>query len=208
MGSDYFPIAQRGVLAWIMGRSSELRWQLPFDVEGVDSLQLTARIPDGCERLVGRISAADSSGALVRDAWSNEPAPWRVSEACDFILVPDDDRGQRIVVSLGLAPIVIARPRVEPSDAVIESLHPRHVRLLPAWLADATEGTSSLVELCAGDRVEVIGVSRPIEESGRRLARVGYRDAAQPRKVIGDEDGTRVVLRKISADSEAKVAPI
>ena len=189
--SDYFPVAERGLWAWLTGRPSEPRWQLPFDEAGADSLRLTTRIPEGCRRITGRISAA-ATETLVRDAWSNDPAPWRVSEACDFIVAPEV--GPAMVVSLGLAPIVIAPPRLEQCGDVIASLAPRHLRLLPKWLEPAS-GTSSRVELRAGDLVEVIGVSRPVRESSRRLDRVGYRDGPQPRDVIGDDDGTRVVLR-------------
>lgn len=149
--------------------------------------------------MVGRARAGERGiETLVRDAWSNDPLPWRASVARDFLIAPED--GPPVIVSLGLAPILIAPAHEERREAVISTLDPSHRRLLPPRFREPDPESADsawVVELRSGDLLEVIGVSRPVQQSTRRLERVGYRDAAPPCDVIGDEDGTRVVLRWI-----------
>lgn len=199
--SAYFPRKQNEKLRgswwqrWLgrVGLRSYLGWQLPFDDDGRDCLGLM-RAGEG-QRVVGTLHSNEQT-TLVWDAWANDPSPWRVAKACDFTVAPDE--GPPVIISLGLAPIVIAPRRVELNSSVIDGLSVRHRRMLPAHLGlpRYAHNQVSVVELRTGDRVEVIGVARPIQQSARRLDRVGYRDAARaPHEVIGDEDGTRVVLR-------------
>lgn len=192
--SAYFPRAAHSFWGRMLGRKSAPTWALPFDERGSDVLELCRRPAAGSVRIVGRARAGDRGvGTLVRDAWANEPIPWRASTAFDFLVAPEE--GPPVIVSLGLSPILIAPPREESHEQVIGNMDARHRSLLPNR---ARSGTASVVELHTGDLVEVIGVSRPIQKSARRLERVGYRDAAPPCDVIGDEDGTRVVLRIVA----------
>ena len=168
---------------------------MPFDSEGADALGLTTKPAEGIRRVLGTLRSSDTD-VLVQDAWANDPYPWRAATACDFLIAPES--GPSVIVSLGLAPIVIAPPRSASLESIVGAMDPRQRRLLPPRLASAREKAEmAVVELRVGDVVEVIGVSRPIQQSSRRLDRVGYRDAARPCDVIGDEDGTRVVLRLV-----------
>jgi len=102
-------------------------------------------------------------------------------------------------VSCGLAPLIIARPRrllVAEHQAewtsVLHSLHPHPETYAQGWN----------VSLREGDEVEVLGVVRPLRESQRSFAieEGSYRSIpTRPTQVIGDEDGTRLVMRVASS---------
>lgn len=184
--SAYFP-KRRGWWSRIFGGAPT--WQLPFDEDGTDRLGLTQHPVGLARRIVGTVQS-DEAELVVRDAWCDAPVPWRAAHAREFLVEPDE--GPPVIVSLGLAPLVIAPCR--RAEGFVDQLTPRHRSLVPSRLA-RDDAEASIVEIRVGDVVEVIGISRPIQQSARRLDRVGYRDAARPYEVIGDEDGTRVVIR-------------
>ncbi|MBI2898290.1 MAG: hypothetical protein HYY06_32370 [Deltaproteobacteria bacterium] len=194
-----------GWLPFVSRGGARLRW--PFDERGRDVLGLFAEPPPelgdgagaatGIRRIAGRARPLSASGVaseliLVDDTWV---APfWRVAEGVDFVV---DREGQgAVVVSFGLAPLVVAVPeRVALSDQIAR-LDPYTRRLLPAG-ADIS-GHGSRVRVLPGDAVEVWGVCRDLSESRRTFDLGGpadYRTAPRPARVIGDEDGTRLIIR-------------
>jgi hypothetical protein len=100
----------------------------------------------------------------------------------------------------------VARPIRRTVREHLERLQPQTRRLLPPGLA--SEALGWVVRVDAGARVELRGVARPIGESQHHAeleawTRVGYRDARRVLdRVLGDEDGTRLVLRVVASKGE------
>ena len=178
----------------------------PFDAEGRDVISLLAAPPptlgpaeergDEARRVVGRVSRlAGGPAVVVEDAWFGaEEGTWRVTEGVDFVV--DRGPGDAIVVSFGLAPLVIGKPEPVDLAAHLPTLTSETRRFVPAYLA--TGGTGERLRVTVGDTVEVWGVCRGLSESRRAFDLGGrsgdYRTAPRPARVIGDEDGTRLVI--------------
>ena len=174
------------------------RWRRPFDVEGRDVLRLGDDPVPGAVRVMGELRPLDPNAppgpqALFEDFWCDAPRPWRVVRGVDALLAPDDG-GAPLVVSCGLAPLIVAPPVVRRAESVLLGLAAPDLRLLPEGVQRAAEG--AFVTVRAGARAEVIGLQKPLAESARHFPLGGYREAAaRPRRVIGDEDGVRLVIR-------------
>lgn len=180
----------------------------PFGEDGGDALRLfsddVAALapgdrPEGGVRALGGEARlpGNEGGLLLEDFWLTEDRPFRVVELSDFVVAA----GEQVVVWCTLAPLVIAPPIRRSVREHLERLDPRTRRLVPGNLDSDALGWVVRVE--AGARVELRGVPRPIEESQHHAeleawTRVGYRDARRaPVRVIGDEDGTRLVMRVV-----------
>jgi len=195
----------RGLFRRIFGLPGEtLGLRLPFDEEGADTLGLWSAEPlvsetdapgESVRRAVGRACPlGGGDGPILRDLWVPERS-LRVCEGYDFLL--ETGRGPPVVISYGLAPLVIARPRRCAMLEELGRLHARTARL--AGRHGPVGGKGWAVELMEGDRLEVLGVPRPRRLSARlgALERGGdpFRGYRPPDLVIGDEDGTRLVLK-------------
>jgi hypothetical protein len=188
------------------GFDAEPRLRFPFTAEGGDALGYfdgPAPADASILRLGGVIHGGSVRGPVVRDLWITGSPPVRACEMVDFAVI--DPQGTCFVVSCGLAPIVIGRPRpIETVSAVVD-LHPRTRQLMRE--VGPPHGDGRLVEVRSGDTVEVLGLARPLGETARRIdlerLRSPYRDREPPRPghLIGDEDGTRVVLRVVGERS-------
>ncbi len=179
-----------------------LRVRLPFDEEGRDTLGLfEANLPelepgavpsDGARVVRGTVSSVSrTEGFVLQDFWLEEPRFFRILQMEDFVVT--DEEGEPVVVSAGLAPLVVARPRPATLGDYVEPVSGLSMPSLPA----DSRGWSLSVEV--GAAVEVLGVARPIETSERRVLfedwAPAYRQAPRRlERVIGDEDGTRLVI--------------
>ncbi|MEZ4339489.1 MAG: hypothetical protein R3B82_22935, partial [Sandaracinaceae bacterium] len=140
-----------------------------------------------------------SGRAVLEELWvpRDEP-PWRVVELEDFAVVSDG--GVSVIVSCRLAPLTIAPPSKRSVSAHVATLGDRARRLVPDVADEALEGAA--LTLHTGDRVRVLGTVRPIRASQRAFELAGwgggYRAAApRPTAVLGDEDGTRLVIARL-----------
>lgn len=183
-------------LAPLFGVTPTRRILPPFGDGGDDALGLLEGEPTGdVVRVVGEVTALGSSTAVLDDLWLSDPF-LRVVELDDFAVI--DDQGEPTLVSCGLAPLFIARPASVDFGAFRERLGARTRSLLPESLAGGAEARA--LSLAPGMRIEVRGVTRPLHASIRRHAlepaSFAYRSrATRPLSVIGDEDGTRLVIR-------------
>lgn len=192
----------------LTGRGSRptARLRRPFDPEGRDVLALLSAPPPElgadedhrteARRVVGRVSRlSGGTGVVVEDAWfGRQERGWRVTEGVDFVV--DRGQGDAVVVSFGLAPLIVGRPERVDLAEHLATLTPETRRLVPAHLAIG--GAGERVRVAAGDTVEVWGVCRGLSESRRVFdltSRADYRTAPRPARVVGDEDGTRLVIR-------------
>jgi hypothetical protein len=188
------------LFAPLFGVTAARRVHLPFTDDGQDALGLfeTTPAPD-VVRVTGEVEALADRATVLDDLWVAEPF-CRIVELDDFVVIDDD--GEPVVVSCGLAPLLVASPERGELRAQREQLSARTVRLLPDDLPHDAETLSLSVR--PGMRVEVLGVVRELEASIRRAtlepASAAYRSRARrPLSVIGDEDGTRLVLRVLPA---------
>jgi len=189
----------RGFFSWF-SRRRESCLVPPFGGEGEDALRLFATEHadpsselteiSGCARIPG-----DDAGVLLEDFWLTSGKNCRILELSDFVVEAD----VATVVWCTLAPLVVAKPVWRTLADQLERLHPRTRRLVPESLDPRSEGLALRVE--AGVQLELRGVTRPVDQSTHALdltewSRLGYREARLgPRRVLGDEDGTRLVMR-------------
>jgi hypothetical protein len=183
----------------------EEAWLLrTFDTTGGDALGLLAAPPldlgpdedrtEAPRRVAGRVARLEPgpSAVVLDDAWFDTDAEtWRVAEGVDFVI--ERGRNDAVVVSFGLAPLVVACP--EPVERVpfLDSLTAETRRMIPA--DRTTGGTGDRLRISIGDDVEVWGVCRGLSDSRRTFSLGGdYRTAPRPARVVGDEDGTRLVI--------------
>lgn len=180
--------------------------RLPFDEDGHDTLGLFAteavplehgdRQSDGVRVVRGKVSSPGrAQGAILSDFWSSEPSFFRLTVLEDFVVT--DESGAPVIVSCGLAPLVVARPWRSTLGEYLERSGPFAAAVPLPSLPQRSEGFALSLEL--GDEVEVLGVARSITSSSRRTVfeewAPAYRSAPRPPAlVIGDEDGTRLVL--------------
>jgi hypothetical protein len=180
--------------------------RLPFDEAGHDTLGLFAtqalplehgdRQSDGVRVVRGRVSSPGrAQGAILSDFWSSEPSFLRLTGLEDFVVT--DESGTPVIVSCGLAPLVVARPWRSTLEEYLARSGPFADDVPLPSLPENTAGFALSLEL--GDEVEVLGVARSIASSSRRMVfeewTPAYRSAPRPPTlVIGDEDGTRLVL--------------
>lgn len=189
---------------WLPWRAAEsaLRVKAPFDAHGRDVLGLMATPlqpaegGEGMARYTGLVRSIDGSkGEVFRDLWVQEPTFWRLCQGVDFVL---DRAGESpVLVSFGLAPLVVSLPvRVQVREE-LRRFADRTLTLKPSHLAGEA---GALVTLSVGDEVEVRGVSKGLERSRRVFDASGwqsaYRGEPGPIHVIGDEDGTRLVIHR------------
>lgn len=180
--------------------------RLPFDEAGHDTLGLFAtetlplehgdRQSDGVRVVRGKVSSPGRErGAILSDFWSSDPGLLRVTVLEDFVVT--DESATPVIVSCGLAPLVVARPRRSTLEEYLAQSGPFAEDVPLPSLPEGTAGFALSLEL--GDEVEVLGVARSIASSSRRMVfeqwSPAYRSAPRPPSlVIGDEDGTRLVL--------------
>lgn len=184
------------LFAPLFGARPTRRVHLPFDDDGGDALGLLCRSTSaGVSRVAGRVEALEARDSVIDDYWLVDPF-CRVVEMDDFVVIPE--RGAPIVVACGLAPLVIAAPRRSEFGSERAHLHVDTLRLLDGVPADDEDLLA--LSVMAGATVEVVGVERELEHSVRRDALApatsAYRHRAErPLQVIGDEDGTRLIVR-------------
>lgn len=191
---------------WFLHRPKEvLSVRLPFDEQGHDTLGLFAtealplehgdRQSDGVRVVRGKVSSPGrAEGAILSDFWASEPSFLRLTVLEDFVVT--DESGTPIIVSCGLAPLVVARPWQITLAEYLARSGPFAEDLPLPELPEDTRGWAISLELDA--EVEVLGVARTISTSTRRMVfeeSAAYRSAPRPPTlVIGDEDGTRLVI--------------
>ena len=185
------------VVRWVT-RAHELphglRFAFPFDEHGNDALGLFASDVDGVSVARGKIVALESFEEIVlRDFWHEG---YRVVEMDDFAVAGDDGI---VIVACGIAPLVVAAPKRCAFGEWHAMSDERTRELAPQTLTTEMEG-STLV-LAIGDVVEVRGVARPLSRTARTIDLsgwgAGYRTAPpMPDRLIGDEEGTRLILRR------------
>ena len=157
------------VVWWVFGRDPRLfAMKRPFDDTGRPALPPAGGATDlgPAPAPVGQLVRArgaivrlgpvrEGDGTVLRDLWFSADEDLRLTEAIDFAVV---GRGQiPVVVRLGSAPTIIAKPSDSSVSAFARSAAAGTVGLLPEPLRDAAiEG--SLVSLREGDEVEVTGV--------------------------------------------------
>lgn len=196
--------APRGFFARLFSRRARPCLLPPFDEAGHDVLELFSRAaptlarsdqPADGVRSVGGEAKGPEGTLLIEDFWVTESSPFRVVELSDFVV----EAAEQVVVWCTLAPLVVARPIRRTVREHLERLDVRTRRLLPRDLEP--EAVGWVVSVDAGARVELRGLARPIGLSQHRAeleewTRSGYREAQRaPDRVIGDEDGTRLVVR-------------
>jgi hypothetical protein len=180
--------------------------QLPFDEAGHDTLGLFAtevpalehgdRRSDGVRVVRGKVSSPGrEQGPILSDFWTNEPCFFRLTVLEDFVVT--DAGGTPVIVSCGLAPLVVARPWRATLREYVARSGPFAADVALPQLPETTVGFALSLEL--DDEVEVLGVARTIDSSSRRMVfeewAPAYRAAPRaPSLVIGDEDGTRLVI--------------
>lgn len=197
----------RSLVARFFGERPRTVWTAPFTDSGSDALgyftdaaaELSPddQAEDGVREVRGRVLASGSGArGVLTDLWLGDPPLARVVEMEDFVVVGPDERP--VVVTCGLAPIVIAAPCEISREHHLETLEPRTLRL--AANLGAGVARARLLTLAAGDEVVVRGVPRPLEASERRVVIEEWasdyrRTSSRPSRVIGDEDGTRLLVR-------------
>jgi hypothetical protein len=184
------------IFAPLFGVKPARRVHLPFTEDGEDALGLFQSAPgDGVVCVSGQVESVGEDRRVLDDLWVAEPF-CRIVEMNDFVVI--DATGEPVVVSCGLAPLVVGKPEPGHFGARVDLLGRRTLPMLPHDVPADAEMLALSVR--AGMRVEVFGVVRAIETSVRRdaleSAVAAYRGRAQrPLSVIGDEDGTRLVMR-------------
>lgn len=184
------------LFAPLFGVKPARRVHLPFTEDGDDALGLFETAPgDGIVCVSGEVESVAADPRVLDDLWVAEPF-CRIVEMNDFVVI--DATGEPVVVSCGLAPLVVGKPEPGHFGARVDALDRRTLPIVPHDVPPEAETLA--LSVSAGMRVEVLGVVRALETSIRREALepagAAYRGRAQrPLSVIGDEDGTRLVLR-------------
>lgn len=168
----------------------EIRFRHPFDEDGRDALGLFRVYEPEVVSIAGTVvSLHEANRIVVRDLWLEKH---RVVEADDFLVQGDGDMA---LVACGMAPLVIAKPEAR----TLEPFSGRTCALLSDDVPPDARGIG--FEIAAGDYVEVRGLARSLDASSRVIDLsewgTGYRVAPRrPDRVIGDEDGMRLIVRK------------
>jgi hypothetical protein len=184
------------LFAPLFGIEPARRVRLPFTETGDDALGLlSGPLAEGNARVVGKVEALGPRSSVLDDVWLIEPF-CRVVELDDFVVIPEP--GEPVVISCGLAPLLIAPPARRDLAVHRETLSSRTLGMLPKSLP--LEGELLSLSVRAGMRIEVVGVARELSASVRRAALEPATSAYRARAerslaMIGDEDGTRLVLR-------------
>jgi hypothetical protein len=198
----------RRLRALVRGTALQEGWQLfpPFDARGADTASLLADRPpllddadagsSAVRRIAGRVLLLGSSQPCVLDdVWAGEPCSWRITEGFDFAVAREG--GRPVIVSFAMAPLVIARPETVLMADVLRRLDPQTRVMVSSACPD---GPARRVVVCEGDEVEVRGVARGLDRSARAFDLAAwessYRTAPKPALVLGDEDGTRLVIAR------------
>lgn len=197
-----------------------LRFALPFDANGRDTLGLVDPATgtlDGADDPLGSVRRVEGKvvcllprqpgdEVVMRDAWIEQPPVWRMVDGIDFAVQPTE--GPPVAVCCAMAPLLIAAPTTRTvREHLGEDARLREVTAGVRHARDDAQATC--VEIREGDRVEALGVVCEPRASVRRFDVVGrsapYRgDARLISLIIGDEPGTRLVLRKLTGPAAAK----
>jgi len=182
-------------VTWAKELPRGLQFNLPFDEQGNDVLELCAAEIAGVTVARGQIvGLRRGSGVVLRDLWLDDV---RYVELEDFAVAGDDGM---VLVACGMAPLVIATPTpcqigdwLAPSSERMRDLAPRST--------DQDRSGASL-QLAVNDTVEIRGIARALSTTARTINlsdwRGDYRTAPPiPDRLIGDEEGTRLVIRKL-----------
>lgn len=195
-------------------RGSEPRLRLPSDETGRDRLGLCADglasfdegLPLGTLCSVnGTVIALepriDADPTVTRDFWQLEPPVWRLVEAVDFGVLPE--QGPPVAVCCAMAPLVIAPVFWANSDQIADTLGARAAGRMRELGGTRRRQRLARLELNEGERVEVRGVVCEPYASVTRFDVVdrvaAYRGRPQViTRIVGDAPGTRLVIRKLS----------
>jgi hypothetical protein len=206
------------VRGWFGGSSRErgVRLRPPFDAERRDVFgYFSGELPpllDGANDPLGAIRLArgtivplsprsEGDDVVLRDYWACDPPAWRLTDIVDFGL--QTQRGTPIAVCCAQCPLVIADVETGVFDDELSELHPHAMSKCELEKVSWRGRTAQKCTLRAGDTVEVLGVVWHPERCRSRFDVVGrggpFRAAAaEPvRLVLGDERGTRMVIRKL-----------
>jgi hypothetical protein len=229
-------LEHRGILARALGfllgdaRSAALTLAPPFDAEGRDlhglfdaAAEVPALEPRGAaihqvRRARGRIVALDpeppADGVVLRSFWLRDAPALHACQAFDFAILPD--AGPPLVLSLGMAPLVVAPPVLLRMDAFLARVDARTRRLLDiVHVKRPPDEEGALVELAQGHVVEVLCVVREAIDDARSFLLGGalralpidlsggdggpYRASTDAHAILaGDAPGMRAVLRRIA----------
>jgi hypothetical protein len=219
----YLRWEERGLWARLFGssrprRAEELRFVLPFGADGSDVLDLCEAHPlfEGGDdvgvmrRARGRIVCLEprtpGDDVVLRDLWLEDPPVVRLVESIDFGVVAPS--GPPVAVCCAMAPLVVATPAAVELDTFVAALGERASGLLLRH-AGARTAIGACVQLREGEDVEVIGLVCDPETSVQRFDATGrsapYRGG--PRRIdriLGDEPGTRLVIRRLYTAPEAR----
>lgn len=187
-----FDAARRDVFGFFEG-------QLPPLLDGVDDPLGSVRLARGTIVSLSPRSAGDD--VVLRDYWACDDPAWRLTDIIDFGL--QTNSALPMAVCCAQCPLVIADEEPGVFDEELSLLHPHATNKCElakvAWRGRSVKKCT----LRAGDKVEVLGVVWDPERCRSRFDVVGrggpFRSAgSEPiRLVLGDERGTRMVIRKV-----------
>lgn len=175
--------------------------ELPPLLDGVDDPIHSVRLGRGT--IVPLHPRSRGDDVVLRDYWATDAPAWRLTDMLDFGL--QTDRRAPIAVCCAQCPLVIADPETGVFDQELSQLDPRAAEQCEldkiAWRGRAVTKCT----LREGDVIDVLGVVWDPDRCRSRFDVLGrggpFRSAGvEPvRFVLGDERGTRMVIRKVSA---------
>lgn len=171
----------------------------PPVLDGIDDPLGAVRIARGTIVALHPRSRGDE--VTLRDYWACDAPAWRMTDMVDFGLVLK--KGPPIAVCCAQSPLVIADEREGVFDDELRALDPYAMAKCELDRVSFAGRAVKRCELVAGDTVEVLGVVWHPERCRSRFDVMGrggpFRSAGvEPiRLVLGDERGTRMVIRKV-----------
>lgn len=173
----------------------------PPVLDGIDDPLGSVRIARGTIVALHPRSRGDE--VVLRDYWACDAPAWRMTDMVDFGL--SLKKGPPIAVCCAQSPLVIADEGEGVFDDELRVLDPYAMEKCELDRVSFAGRSVKRCELLVGDTVEVLGVVWDPERCRSRFDVMGrggpFRSASvEPiRLVLGDERGTRMVIRKVAA---------
>lgn len=171
----------------------------PPVLDGIDDPLGAVRIARGTIVALHPRSRGDE--VVLRDYWACDAPAWRLCDMVDFGLALK--KGPPIAVCCAQCPLVISDAREGIFEDELRALDPYAAEKCELDRVSFAGRAVQRCELNAGDEVEVLGVVWHPERCRSRFDVVGrggpFRSAGvEPiHLVLGDERGTRMVIRKV-----------
>lgn len=172
---------------------------LPPKLDGVDDPPASIRLARGT--IVSLSPRSPGDDVVLRDYWACDGPAWRLTDMIDFGL--QTASRTPLAICCAQCPLVLAEPETGVFDDELSALDPQAATLCDleslAWRGRSV----SKCTLRVGDVIEALGVVWSPERCRARFDVIGrggpFRSAGvQPISlVLGDERGTRMVLRKV-----------